>query len=135
MPTPPPPRKRPVSLWWYVGGAIAILCIVCSIADKRTAAQENATLAAFTADLQQGKMDTPEAFQARCGKADWSERKGAMVVLGYQRTDIRVKFPPHQPPQFSRVFAVETSPGEFRDASQSLSEESIFEALRCKGAQ
>jgi hypothetical protein len=134
MPTPAPLRRR-TPIWPYVAAAFGIICLVAYIGGNRNDAQAAAVVSAFTADLQAGKLNTPAAFQARCGNADWTEHKGTTVVLGYQRLDIHVRFPQQKPVEFGQVFAVETAPGTFKNAERRLSEESVFEDLQCKAAQ
>jgi hypothetical protein len=78
MPTPAPPRPRPISFWWYVLGAIVILATVCNVADNLQRPKEEAAAAArkIAADKQRDaewelvrSLSTPELFQAKCGRA------------------------------------------------------------------
>lgn len=60
--------ERPRSpLWPVILGAILILVLIMSIADRSQQRDSNSAKANFVAAAAAGQLNSPEAFEARCG--------------------------------------------------------------------
>lgn len=127
-------NKRGIGLLTCGLICFGIFGVVTVVVEADTHARHKAALAAFTAAIQTGSLDTPEAFQALCGPAQVTQQHGTTTVLSYNYGDIQVSFPPKKAIELSGSQAVEVSPGTFRDAEIPLRADFIFDKLHCRGA-
>jgi hypothetical protein len=122
MPTPVPRRKQ-TPLWLYALCGFGIFFVIVSALDADSRAKRDTAVAAFTADVQaNGKLATPEAFQAACGKAEESARAGGITVLTY--SGYRMYFQPGKAVDMRRLTG---SAWE-----QPMDADVIFDRLQCK---
>jgi hypothetical protein len=120
------PRKKSTFLLAIILCAIGIFWVIASVLDADTQEEQKSALTAFTADIQAGgKLDTPEAFQARCGKAEKTEQQPGETVLHYG--DLRIHFRSGQPVDLRRI--------AYGTWDQSLGEDFVCGRLKCKDAQ
>ena len=131
--TPTAPRTRSISFWWYVAPAFFILLMVVRVIGNRdhtrAAVEPAATIAAFSADLQGGKLDIPEAFQARCGQAQHIIHKGGETILTYHGGEMWVHMVQGQHVQLRWVEPVEIKGGGYRDRESPASPEAAYQFL------
>jgi len=137
MPTPAPPKKQ-VSILAILLCAFGIFWVIAYASSHVTEAHRQEALAAFTADLQAGgKLNAPEAFQARCGKATETAQKKKETILTYRGADaIEVHFVAGKEAVFTRQIAYQHDDGSWHDGDQTISIDFALGYLpQCKGAQ
>jgi hypothetical protein len=134
--TPMAPRTRSISFWWYVAPVCFILWMVVQVIGNHDHTQADvqpaAIVAAFSADLQGGKLATPEAFQARCGQAQHIIHKGGETILTYHGGEMWVHMAQGQHVQPRWVEPVEVTGGGFRDRESPASPEATYQFLGCQ---
>lgn len=95
IPTPAPPRKKPVSILAICIVAIVALIVICNLADSIQRPKEEAAANARTAAADQERarqfalvqsLTTPQAFEQQCGKPSYIE-------TGVLRRDISEDYP------------------------------------------
>jgi hypothetical protein len=138
QPAPRPVRRRHViPMGAYVASALVILAGLASSHNQHEQAQREATLAAFKADLyDNGKLATPEAFQARCGQAqqvlhETTGRTKGDTVLSYQGGAFHVRFHPGDKPAL-RIVHVDIDRRGHVSTWEGLTDESfVYNRLGC----
>jgi len=92
---------------------------------------ENARIA-FAADLQNGKLNTPEAFGARCGAPQKVTHAAGRTELEYTFAEIYVTFGPARPPILESETTDIGSDGRVKSNRIPASPFLVFELLGCK---
>jgi hypothetical protein len=132
-----PVIRRPAPIWPYVLGAIALFVLIVNVVSRHEEATRQAAACALHADLAGGKLTTPEAFVARCGKP----RIQSGSTLTYtanrywltdaqgggseQNADLIVSYAPGSAPTYMFGTAVLAKHGQYKDQFNPASESEV----------
>jgi hypothetical protein len=120
--------KRQLRPWAIAAGAIiGLMALTVVLANVKPAPDPRAT---FLADLAVGNLNTPEAFEARCGTPTLRipGKKGS--VLQYSDS-MRAEFEGGSQPHFLHDVVVE-SKGRFTNDWRTVGPDFAFDQLDCK---
>jgi hypothetical protein len=106
-----------------------------NIETKRAAEQHAKNLAAFAADFRAGKLDTPPALQARCGRADAVRHSEDRITLLYGGSDQQVILSAVFIPKAHVTFMASGPGRDGRPAIQIPDIDYVYSHMNCKARQ
>lgn len=126
---PDSPKKS--AFWPVIVTSLAICALIMAIGGVVSKSRGEAERASLIADLQSGRLSTPEAFQARCGNALSATTKDDETTLSYSYHELLVKLRSGAPVRFFVKHVVNDN-GQARSVETVVSEEFALDHLDCK---
>jgi hypothetical protein len=119
-----------VPIWgWALLVLVAGLLFVSLISSRRKG-RPRERRATILKDLHNGKLNTPAAFQARCGIANSVREDGGNLVLQYNDAKLLVVFSRLGTPRFQILRAFRDGSGQQFDIPVNVDEEFALTQLR-----
>jgi len=112
--------------------ALILIVLHVNSSSRRAEIEAENARNAFAADLQNGKLNTPEAFEARCMAPQKVVQTMDGTELQYSFAEIHVTFGPAGPPILESETVDLGSGGRVRSDRIPASPKLVFELLGCR---